>query len=340
MLLARITKRCTFSTLGMLFAIFIGFAQSDHPIELLKLLNIERWREEAPSLHIGDTAFIKDMSPLPLKNTARELKKQLRVEGYLQMDPVHLDLPLKEMTDIIDRVAAQGLPLPFVYVFDEFWLVFRRLHEAFQGVLTDDYKRLPAFWAWKVDPAAEESGWFPHRDDYKDTLFPDGSPQKLSVWVPLTDATVLNGCMYVLPADRDPSYNNNDTDIWDDENYHWSEFIQDFRALPAAAESVLMWNMRVYHYGSRASKRAKIPRYSIGMELLHNEAEPHIAGRQVYDPLTIPDFEERIWLIAKQIYQFSVRGGIQDNMLEFSKALLNNTLRATTTMAQFVDGEL
>ena len=45
----------------------------------------------------------------------------------------------------------------------------------------------------------------PHRDSsYDRCVSPeDGRPIKLSVWVPLVDATLDNGCMYVLPKNCD-----------------------------------------------------------------------------------------------------------------------------------------
>jgi ectoine hydroxylase-related dioxygenase (phytanoyl-CoA dioxygenase family) len=227
-----------------------------------------------------------------------------------------------------------------------------------------------------VDPGRDEAGWTPHRDSYADSdvLFADGSPQKLSVWLPLTDATTLNGCMYILPADRDPSYgnishtntgsstdtdtgtttsissnnNNNNIDIIDEGGQHWSTFIQDFRALPAAAQSVLMWNFRVYHYGAHSSTRATHPRYSVGVEFTHEEAEifkdnPHRLNKGTYDPLTVPGFQERLWLVAKQVQQFSQRGAIAKDVLAFATGVLDRQKQkqqASAAAAKGSSGEL
>lgn len=42
----------------------------------------------------------------------------------------------------------------------------------------------------------------PHRDfNFTESNDPDGRPKMLSIWVPVTDATLNNGCMYVLPGE-------------------------------------------------------------------------------------------------------------------------------------------
>lgn len=54
-----------------------------------------------------------------------------------------------------------------------------------------------------MPPSDQGAGWGPHRDRVQPTLDEDNSPHSLTVWLPFTDATPLNGCMYVLPAHHD-----------------------------------------------------------------------------------------------------------------------------------------
>ena len=48
----------------------------------------------------------------------------------------------------------------------------------------------------------------PHRDiTYKNCHSPvDGSPDILSLWIPVVDVDTDNGCMYVIPRERDPQF--------------------------------------------------------------------------------------------------------------------------------------
>ncbi len=162
-----------------------------------------------------------------------------------------------------------------------------------------DYIRLPDFWSWRIDPATEGRGWRPHRDKRGDVLFQDGSPKSISVWVALTEATTLNGCMYILPADRDPTYRNSSVDLFETP---WASFIDGFRALPVSAGTAIMWNQHVMHYGSRSSKRGSRPRYSLAVEFQTNRVAPF--NYPASSALYVPGFEERLSLIGKQVLQY------------------------------------
>ena len=50
------------------------------------------------------------------------------------------------------------------------------------------------------------AGWGVHRDKGPRSLFKNGKPKSLTIWIPLTDANTENSCMYVLPANRDTGY--------------------------------------------------------------------------------------------------------------------------------------
>jgi hypothetical protein len=75
------------------------------------------------------------------------------------------------------------------------------------------------FWAWYIDPLKEEKGWQPHRD--RDTMSTTPDPQYCTVWIPLTDATLDNGCMFVLPARFDNEYHCTNTFV-----SFWFEFYE------------------------------------------------------------------------------------------------------------------
>jgi hypothetical protein len=198
------------------------------------------------------------------------------------------------MAEAVARIRNLGLPPAFAFVYDEFWLVFAKLDGLIRSILGERYQLLPDFWAWYIDPAADEAGWKPHRDKGPMSLRSDGTAKSLTIWIPLTDATPLNSCMYMLPANRDPLYHVGGSEVRFDP--------PDIRALPAGAGSILCWNQAVLHWGSRSAKHAPAPRISIAAEFQRGDEpafrEPLLA------PLSLPNFRTRLALIAKQILQY------------------------------------
>jgi hypothetical protein len=254
------------------------------------------WTALAPELHVNDAAFLAQQRAMNVDaKSMQALRDLIRVEGYFQLPPQQWGLPIKQMADLIRALDQQAIPLPFSFVYDEFWCLYVRLHQILEGLLGPGYLRLPDFWTWLVDPGRGQSGWSPHRDKGHWSLFPDGSPKAVTVWIPLTDATTLNGCMYLVPADRDPTYGTPD-------DQQWKHKPSDIRALPAEAGSVFCWNQAVLHWGSRSSPRAADARISVAFEFQSAQVEPF--NQPLTSPLEIPNLEFRLKLIGKQILQY------------------------------------
>ena len=115
----------------------------------------------------------------------------------------------------VARIKAAGWPVTFLLLFDETWRLVARLFEVLGPVLLppdaqaqdDDEARecleldLDLF-VWALEKGLSDgryvSGNFatPHRDSpYGLNHDAEGHPTRLNVWVPLTDATLTNGCM-------------------------------------------------------------------------------------------------------------------------------------------------
>jgi hypothetical protein len=263
----------------------------------------ETWATLAPSLHVCDPSFICARGPLHLTDAALgHAAHHMLSEGYFQLPPVDWDLPLPEMAETIRRLASLGAPPALAWHFDEFWMMFARLQRLLCALLGDRPIMLPEFWAWHVDPRNQEAGWRPHRDKGRESLLEDGSPKVVTLWLPLTDATPLNGCMYLVPADRDPTYGTAE------ESQHRFS-LADIRALPAASGAVLGWDQAVLHWGSHAANRQVAPRISIACEFQRRDVEPY--NVPLLDPLDPPDFRTRQVLIGRQMlrYQHMARAG-------------------------------
>jgi hypothetical protein len=112
--------------------------------------------------------------------------------------------------------------------------------------------------------------------------------------MPVTDATTLNGCMYVLPHHLDaalrqlgPKGEIGSTQV----------ALPDIRALPAAAGSLLAWHQMLLHWGSRASRLGTSPRCSIAVEFQRGEIPPF--EKNLIKPQAPISFEARLGLIGQ-----------------------------------------
>lgn len=265
--------------------------------DLARLQDRQFWHAFAPDMHIASDNFWRSQAPFRVDDAGIETGRQLlKREGYFQIPPPAWPLPIAEMAALVDRLDRSGLPAPFSFIYDEFWCLFSSLTPMLEGVLGPGFSRLPDFWTWIVRPQREDRGWQPHRDkSYPTALFDDGSPKSATVWIALTDSTALNGCMYIVPADRDPTYNTA-------EESQWRFAYSDIRALPAPAGTIFCWNQAVLHWGSRACERGAAPRISVAFEFQSAKAAPF--NQPLTDPREIPSLDFRIRLIAKQILQY------------------------------------
>ena len=173
-------------------------------------LNIEFWKGLEPSLCIESGA------PAPEFQTP-ELEPQLarlRVEGYVNLPGVLPSELVQRLYAGVERLYQRGIPLPFTFVYDEFWHAFQGLQVFLEAVLGASYRALPDFWVWYVPASNNAAGWGPHRDKVGLCLDRDNSPHSLTVWLPFSDATPLNGCIYMLPAHLDERFKRR---VWDGE---------------------------------------------------------------------------------------------------------------------------
>jgi hypothetical protein len=258
--------------------------------------NKNYWENIAEEFSVDKQDAFNNLKFLALNDELEAAIKGLIIkEGYFQLNPLNLGLDIGSLAKLVKHLVSQNIPPPFAYIYDEFWILICTYTKVVEGILGPTFFRLPDFWVWHVDHKKEQSGWGPHRDKGYDSLRADGSPKSLTIWIPITESTPLNGCMYVVPADRDPTYGTiNDKS---------SEFKHvDIRALPAKPGTLLCWNQAVMHWGAHSSNRATEPRISTAIEFQAGDIEP--MNTPLMKPYEIPGFETRLKLIAKQIIQY------------------------------------
>lgn len=259
---------------------------------------------------VSDPAFWRSLAPLcalegsaalphaHLRDTEATLHDLWR-EGYAQLDTVFEERDLAALRSLLDALDAHAVPLAFVFVYDAPWALYEALDPWLRVALGDDYQALPDFWAWRIEANDDARGWGPHRDRVRPAVDADGRPLSLTVWITLTDATPLNGCIYALPAHLDPCFAARS---WNGPRDVELRHPQDLRALPASAGTVLAWNQNLLHWGGRASRRGRHPRMSLSAEFQRGDRTPF--NPPLRAPAARPSFETRLGLVAQQLLQY------------------------------------
>jgi Phytanoyl-CoA dioxygenase (PhyH) len=142
------------------------------------------------------------------------------------------------------------------------------------------------------------SGWEPHVDSRNDE-------ERITVWIPLNDATIGNGCVYVIPQDRVPQSLPACYLDWRGVSHdELAILLRHVTPLPAVAGSILGWNNSLIHWGGRALEPTTFPRISIGVEFMSRQATPRSWEAPVFD-LELPDFATRIRAIAQSVLYYT-----------------------------------
>lgn len=277
--------------------------------------NVDYWRRLNPDCCITDQPFPRSPTPYPVPPEGMERHlAQIRKEGYFQTSPIVDPAEMDKLRRCITTVVSHGHDASYALVYNEFYHVMARLTHVLSPVLGPGYQLVPdEYSAYYIPPDDKAAGTHPHRDSLRiaTSMEPDGTPTLVNVWIPLTDATTLNSCIYVLPAHVDPHYpcrdggsiaagsspeevNLQTTDLWS------------IRALPVKAGSVLCWSAHLLHWGARSSEYATHPRIAFATYYQSRRVPPyHEVTMDIPSPLP---FEKRLHLIEKVWRRMGVLG--------------------------------
>jgi hypothetical protein len=171
----------------------------------------------------------------------------------------------------------------------------------------------------------------PHRDySAAESIYHEGedaneSPAILTVWIPLNDATLDNGCMYVVPREFDVDFARTDnqhahmnpaTEVQRGLSSKIHFPLHGVRALPAPAGSLLAWYGNTIHWGSTCSRYAKAPRKSIALTFLRRSDNK--VGASEAPPITITEAsamtpELRLALISRSLLLYNQWHALADD---------------------------
>ena len=264
-------------------------------------LRPETWTGLCPLLTLG--AEESGAARWPADATASAMASaRLHASGYMQTAPLIPDHRLELMRAAVIALKAAGWPPVFVFVFNEFWDLWRSapVGAVLRGALGDDYRMRLWMWCYYVHPIRGARGWPPHADGF--------GHNGLSAWIPLGDSTVENGCIYLIPRDL-LSDNAKTASLFDSDEVSATiatELLQCARPLPALAGSLLAWQFDVIHWGGVAQGGGP-PRISLSAEFL----PAAYANTPEDDPAWIPrhglpSFQDRLRVIAANLQRFAV----------------------------------
>ena len=258
------------------------------------------WRGLNPHLTVSDQPFSAAASRVPIEQAVvTNAARQIADEGYLLAPPLVQPRKLAALRLAVEHITAAGFPSGFACVYDEFYQAFQGLEALFAPLLGEQYRMLlHGMWTYFVPAGDSVYGIGATIPPHRDTLGPDpsvmagGTPTTINVWIPLTDVGTNDSCLYVVLAQGDADYRSAERRVHPDRIR-----LQDIRALPASAGSVLGWSTHVIHWGSRSSGLATTPRMSITVYFQRRDVEPmHPSTVEFGGPIP---FSERLrWVLA------------------------------------------
>lgn len=268
------------------------------------VFSVPYWKRICPDLSLGRSQPRNDIEERLLAIEDRKnLVQRLGRDGYLKTGPFIDPNLIAAMKHAMLVLRRQGLPPVFAYVYDEFWDIARG--PSFRALLADAFgpgcRQSPRVWAFHIGTEDGAVGWPPHVDGGHLAHTTD----RITLWIPITDATLENGCMNVVPKHLLPSSLPDDfaNDASGISPKVWRTMLQGARALPVRAGSMLAWDFQVVHWSSFCDGAVE-PRMSLAVEIIAASAEPAESELPLFDLVSLPSFDERLRAIAKGILSY------------------------------------
>ena len=284
-------------------------------IQLEQFKKIEYWQSLCPKLTITEPKALTENSSFgkDLQICGEDwnvCKEVINEDGYFAYDSWFAPELMARLSNAFKTLDADGIPLVFAFVYDEFWELLLQLDPLLKDLI-GDYEILPAVWSWLVRDT-KQTGFPPHRDQVRDVLIEDDDHlDYLTIWIPLTDLNHLSSSISVLPASLDPDYEDSTADIR-------IENMQDVRCLQGKRGSVFCWTTQLAHWGTKQSSHGP-PRMSVGYFVQRAGAEPlEDEPLDLTQPLSL---DQRLAIIGQQIINYS--RDADDNLLRAAANLIS-----------------
>jgi hypothetical protein len=278
------------------------FSDEEAEIRFQQACSPGYWRKLNPQLSVcDDKPFNHFESGAISPGESDDMLKKLKRDGYLTTNVplIGADVANRMMIGV-ENLRKAGWHEVWAFVYDEFWQVTRTpsLVALLKQHLGDNFKAMPHVVVHYVHPETG-AGWSPHVDfSERDDRF--------TVWFSITDATIDNGCMYVISKHKVSDELLGKWIRMEDLNHREVKaLLQGTKALPVTAGSILAWEGDVIHWGTTSSPKVQ-PRVSLSVVYLRENVEPLYDEVPLLSPETVPDFSKRMFAVAKAINYYNI----------------------------------
>lgn len=294
------------------------FSEAETALRFEQVCSQDYWRGLNPQLNVcSELSFDNFERSSFSQQDIAEMQGSLDRGGYF-----YTPAPLirNEVTDrmllAVQNLRKAGWHEAWAFVYDEFWQVVRTPStlKLLSGHLGEGFMALPHVVVHHVHPETG-AGWSPHVD------FSDRQ-DRFTVWFSLSDATLDNGCMYIIAKNKvSPALLDKWLSMEDLGHKEVKILLQNTKALPVQPGSLLGWKGDVIHWGSTSTKNTQ-PRVSLSVVFIKENTIPMTDEIPLLPPTEIPDFPIRMISIAKAIRYYNVHVLSLNKFDEIAKQLL------------------
>jgi len=184
----------------------------------------------------------------------------------------------------------------FAWVYDDFWALTRipDVADLLASQIGEGYSQIPHIWTHVVPAMVGSAGWVPH--------FDGPAEGRASVWIALTDATLTNGCMHVVPRPHlADSFRADSLETAQVALIDALRALHRVRALPVPRGTALGWTFDVLHWGG-ACLDVQSARRAVSLEFIAADRAPN-ADESPVIPLSgdFPPLPDRLRMIATAV---------------------------------------
>jgi Phytanoyl-CoA dioxygenase (PhyH) len=284
-----------------------------------KASDLDYWRSINPDLAINSAETVSwDSSVEVLEDVISKAAHSYRTYGFFSIAEA-LSIPeVEKMRQAVEAVRQADWPPVFSFVYDSFWLIGRSksLKKLLAATLHPNYQLIPQVWVHYLYPAEGNAGWVPHLDG------DSNSDHTTSVWIPLSRATLTNGCMYIVRRTTETSEIcknfHNMRELSQQQVY---AILKNTRALPSEPGHILCWDEKILHWGGCCENGLEA-RVSVALTF----AAPSFQLQDGFMAMTAttppPPFKVRLQVICRSILSYRRFEPLVNRFTPLAKELL------------------
>jgi len=294
-----------------------------------------------PMLTFGDGEHMKDLRH---REPPKGWKPTISEQGVIDLEPVDVwgthGYPKELFTKLsraLHSLKDKNIPIWLVACSKEAQLLMRLMGGYVKAAINKPgYENTGDYAMFHINTDAK--GWIAHRDrdELENALEPDGLPNYITAWMPITDATPKSSCLYFIPRMYDSTYDNrNGADEYMNKIFTTNESYQNILSVPMTTGGLLSFTSRTVHWGSKplppikGSKVKYAPRQAFSIAVANRKFEKGALARE--GAVEFPTFLESVLLAISQALRYNHQSPLSKEHQNCFKKILKNNLDAFET---------